>query len=90
MSRTVGCCAHVAAVLWCLAYQRHQTEGVLKETNYCGAINVLDAADTDWDATCRVNKSLMHEDFIQGASTFVLLFSLSGRLYFHFDPRANL
>ena len=47
-SRTVGCCAHVAAVLRYLGYQRHQMDVVLSETNYCGA--VLDAADTDWDS----------------------------------------
>ena len=46
--RTVGCCAHVAAVLLYLGYQRHQTDEVSSETNYCRA--VLDAADTDWDS----------------------------------------
>ena len=44
-SRTVGCSAHVAAVLWYRGYQRHQTDEVSSETIYCGA--VLDAADTD-------------------------------------------
>ena len=30
----------------------------MSETDYCGTVNVLDAADTDWDAKCRVNESL--------------------------------
>ena len=47
-SRTVGCCAHIAAILLYLGYQRQQTDEVSSETNYCRA--VLDAADTDWDS----------------------------------------
>ena len=34
-----------------------QTVEVLSETYYCGTVNVLDAADTDWDSNYRVNKS---------------------------------
>ena len=34
-----------------------QTVEVLSETYCCGTVNVLDAADTDWDSNYRVNKS---------------------------------
>ena len=57
-SRTVGCCEHIAAVLWYPSYQRNQTGKVLSETDYCGTVNVLGAADTDQDPKCRVNESL--------------------------------
>ena len=30
----------------------------LSETDYCGTVNVLSAADTDQDPKCRVNESL--------------------------------
>ena len=44
---TVGCCEYIAAVLWYPSYQRNQTGKVLSETDYCGTVNVLGAADTD-------------------------------------------
>ena len=53
----VGCCTDVTAVLWYLGYQRHETGEVLSWTNYYGIVNVSAAADTDWESTCRVNKS---------------------------------
>ena len=56
-SRTVGCCEHIAAVLWCPSYQTNQAGEVLSNTDYCGTVNVLDAADTNWDSKCRVNES---------------------------------
>ena len=55
--RTVGCCEHVAAVLWYPSYQRNQKGEVLSETNYSGTVNVLDVANTNLDSKCRVNKS---------------------------------
>ena len=58
MSRTVGCCEHIAAVLWYPNYQRNQAGEVLSETDNCGTVNVSDAADTNWDSKCRVNESL--------------------------------
>ena len=48
--RTVGCCEHVASVLRHPSYQRNQTGEVLSETNKRGTVNVLDAADTNWDS----------------------------------------
>ena len=54
-SRTVGCCEHNGAVVWCTSYQRDQTGEILSETDYCWAVNVLDAADPNWDSKCRVN-----------------------------------
>ena len=57
-SRTAWCCEHIAAVLWYPSYQRNQTGKVLSETDYCGTVNVLGAADTDQDPECRVNESL--------------------------------
>ena len=57
VSRTVGCCARFAAVLWYLGYQRHQTGEVLSQTKY-----ILDAADTDWDSKYRINL-YMHDDY---------------------------
>ena len=48
-SRTVGCCEHVASVLRYPSYQRNQTGEVLSETNYCGTVNVLYAADTTFE-----------------------------------------
>ena len=64
-SRTVGCCEHVASVLRYPSYQRNQTGEVLSETNYCGPVNVLDAADTNWDSKCRVNTNnhYMHDQY---------------------------
>ena len=56
--RTVGCCAHIDAVLWYLGYQRHQTDEVLSETKYCGTVKVVKAADTDWEYKCRINELL--------------------------------
>ena len=48
--RTVGCSE---PILWYLSYQKNQAGEVLSETNYCGTVNDLDAADTDWDSKCR-------------------------------------
>ena len=45
-------------LMWCLGYQKLQTSEVLSETSYCRTVNVLDAADTDWDSKCRINKTL--------------------------------
>ena len=52
--------AHVAAVLWYIGHQRHQTGENLLDTKYCWTVNVveLETADTDWDFKCRINKSL--------------------------------
>ena len=49
-SRTVECCEHVASVLRYPSYQRNQKGEVLSETNYCGTVNILDAADANWDS----------------------------------------
>ena len=44
---TVGCCEHIAAVLWypTCSYQRNQAGDVLSETNFCGTVNVLEVVD---------------------------------------------
>ena len=89
-SRTVGCCEHVASVLRYPSYQRNQTGEVLSETNYCGTVNVLDAADTNWDSNWgRVNtsKSL----YARRLSDF--LYKLSVKVHqhlFHYFPKNDL
>ena len=77
-SRTVGCCEHIATVLCYPSYLRNQTGEVLSETNYCGTVNVLDAADTNLHSKCRVCTVIIRffHTKCQGALTFVLLFSL--------------
>ncbi|XP_062580526.1 uncharacterized protein LOC134242456 [Saccostrea cucullata] len=47
-ARTVGCCAHIAAVIWYLGFQRHSVDRLLTPTDYKEFI--LDAPDTDWDS----------------------------------------
>ena len=49
-SRTVGCCEHIAAVLWYPSYQRNQAGDVLSETNFCGTVNVLEVVDTNLES----------------------------------------
>ena len=46
----LGVVSTFAAVLLYPSYQKNQAGEVLSETNYCGTVNVLDAADTDWDS----------------------------------------
>lgn len=45
-ARVVGCCAHIAAVLWYLGYQRHVKEERPHTTSYDDFI--LDAATSNW------------------------------------------
>ena len=52
------------------------SEGLL-ETNYCGTVNVLDAADTDWDSKCRINKSIYHR-------VSDLLYKVPQHLFYYF------
>ena len=77
-SRNVGCSVHVAVVLWYLSYRRHQISEVLSETNYCGTVNVLDAADTDGNSKCRINNSL----YARRLSDF--LHKVSQHLFYYF------
>ena len=86
-SSTVGCCEHIAAVLWYPSYQRNQTGKVLSETDYCGTVNVLGAADTDQDPECRVNKSLyarQEKDFLCKLSRCLnICFAIFINLFFY-------
>ena len=45
-ARTVGCCAHIASVLWYLGYQRHCTDATATSINH--KEHFLNAADEDW------------------------------------------
>lgn len=47
-SRTVGCCAHIASVLWYLGYQRHSSAALVPVSD--PTEHFLNAADEDWDS----------------------------------------
>lgn len=47
-ARTVGCCAHIASVLWYLGYQRHCSDALVAGSD--PAELFLNAADDDWDS----------------------------------------
>lgn len=48
---TIGCCAHIASVLWYLGYNRHQTENNDIKTKRCPIIFLQDAAIDTWSAS---------------------------------------
>lgn len=50
-ARTVGCCAHIASVLWYLGYLRHQTEDDDIKPNRSHIDYVEDAAADTWSAS---------------------------------------
>lgn len=59
----------------------------------CGAVNALDAADTDWDYKCKVNKSLKASrvsDFLQQVYQHLIRYSYKHinadfiHIYLHF------
>ena len=47
-ARTIGCCAHIAAVLWYLGYQRHVPGTPSLPTDH--SQHFLNAADADWNS----------------------------------------
>ena len=47
-ARTIGCCAHVAAVLWYLGHQRHVADTISLPTDH--SRHFLNAADVDWNS----------------------------------------
>ena len=79
-SRTVGCCEHIAAVLWLSSYQRNQAGDVSAETNFCGTVNVLEVVDTNWESKWRSSKwsTTSIRFFIQSTKVHQQLF-----YYFH-------
>ena len=45
-ARTVGCCAHIALVIWYLRYQRHSSDALAAD--FVQTEHFLNAADKDW------------------------------------------
>lgn len=47
-ARVVGCCAHIASVLWYLGFARHQTDYKIYPANEAAHQVIQDAAGPDW------------------------------------------
>lgn len=51
-ARVVGCCAHIASVLWYLGFYRHQPKSEREQSFKSQYMNSLtDAAQKDWDSS---------------------------------------